>query len=196
MWRHIQLEIAKYGRKLTEKGFVCGHGGNISVKVNENIYITRRGASLEDISIRDIVQIPLKHESEADKYASSEAPVHREIYIKTDYKAIIHAHPPYTIAVSYFFNEIEPLEIEAAIKMGSIKVIEGKSGTRELGTKIVDNLGPCNAVIVRGHGVFATGSNLEEAYRATCNVEKNCRQKYLTELLKYTGLKFIKPMEI
>jgi L-fuculose-phosphate aldolase len=196
MWRHIQLEIAKYGRKLTERGFVCGHGGNISVRINENIYITRRGASLEDISARDIVQTPLKHESETDRYASSETPVHREIYIKTDYKAIIHAHPPYAIAVSYFFNEVEPLEIEAALRMGSIKVIEGKSGTRELGAKIVDNLGSCNAVIVRGHGVFAVGSNLEEAYRATCNVEKNCRQKYLTEILKAIGLKFIKPMEI
>lgn len=196
MQNPIYLEISKYGRKLTEKGFVCGHGGNISVKINENMYITRRGASLEELTFRDIICIPIHGRSEGEKYASTETPVHREIYINTDYKAIIHVHPPYSIALSYFFNEIEPLELEVAYTMNNIKVIEGKSGTIELGRRIVENMGKNKAVIVRGHGVFAAGVDLEDAYRIICAVERNSKQKFLVEILKTLKYEFIKPKDI
>ncbi|MCX8168745.1 MAG: class II aldolase/adducin family protein [Candidatus Methanomethylicia archaeon] len=194
--KDIWCDIAEYGRKLTEKGFVCGHGGNISIRIGESIYITRRGTSLENITFRNIICIPLNRESESDSYASTEAPVHREIYNRTNYKAIIHVHPPYSIAISYFFDEIEPLEIEVAYTMGVIKVIEGKSGTIELGKRIVENIDGNKAVIVRGHGIFSVGFDLEDAYRVVCAVERNCRQKYLVELLKSNGYKFIKPKDI
>lgn len=196
MQNHIYFEIAKYARRLTEKGFVCGHGGNISVKIGENIYITRRGASLEELTFRDIICIPLYGESSGEIYASTETPVHREIYRNTNYGAVIHVHPPYSIAISYFFNEIEPLELEVAYTMDSIKIIEGKSGTVELGKRIIENMGKNKAVIVRGHGVFAAGLNLEDAYRTICAVERNSRQKYLVEILKALEYKIIKPKEI
>ncbi|MEM2136629.1 MAG: class II aldolase/adducin family protein [Candidatus Methanomethylicia archaeon] len=192
----VWLEISKYGKKLTEKGFVCGHGGNISVRFSNFMYITRKGASLEDVTFKDVVYVPLDHDEKIEDHASTETSVHKEIYFKTDFKAIIHSHAPYAIAVSYFFNEIEPLEIEAAMSMGIVKVIEGKSGTKELGERIVGNMGLCKAVIVRGHGVFAAGSSLEEAYRVTCAIERNCRQKYLAEILRSLGFKFIKPKEV
>ena len=192
----IQKEIIRYGRKLTEKGFICGHGGNISVRVGDKIFITRRGASLEELTKRDIIRIDIFKDTKNIKYASSEAIVHREIYKRTNNKAIIHTHGIYSIAVSYFHKEIEPLEIEVRYTIKKIPVIEGRTGTLQLGRNAAQAIKEYKTAIIRGHGIITAGETLEEAYRLTCLIEKNSQEKYLLEILKNLGKPLITPKEI
>ena len=65
-------------------------------------------------------------------------------------------------------------------------VVERTSGSKELEEEVSKALKAYKGVIVRGHGTFATGRILEEAYHVTCMIEFSCMIRYLVDL---TGMK-------
>lgn len=188
--------LRKYGRRLAEKGYVAGHGGNISIRSGSKMYITRHGCTLEEIQPEDIIEVDLNGNSSLEAISSIETIVHREIYKQTRNLAVIHVHSPYAIAVSYFYNEIKPIDAEAGHVLRAIPVVEGRAGSSNLASRVASALKMHHAVIVRGHGTFTAAPTLEIAYRLTCMVERSAQQIYLTEILRKLGLKFIKPKEI
>ena len=74
---NIISEILEYGKRCTNNGLVYGNFGNLSIKYNDDIYITRSGAmmsALED----DIISF----QNEIPNEASSDTPIHYGIYKK------------------------------------------------------------------------------------------------------------------
>ncbi len=47
--------------------------------------------------------------------ASAELAVHRSIYKKTSALAVVHAHPPYAVALSFTEKEIVPCDMEGRV---------------------------------------------------------------------------------
>lgn len=185
-----------YGKRLSEKGYAAGHGGNISIRSKNKMYITRHGCTLEDIKPEDIIELNLNEETSCNARSSIETVVHRKIYEQTSNLAVIHVHNPYAITISFFYEEMRPIDVEARYSLGKTWIIEGKPGSEELAQKVASALKKRNAVIVRGHGTFTAAQTLETAYRFTCMVERSAQQIYLTEVLKRLGLKFIEPEKI
>lgn len=185
-----------YGRKLSERGYVAGHGGNISIRSGDKMYITRHGCTLEDIRLEDVIEVSLRELTSFDAISSTETIVHREIYRQTKNLAVMHVHSPYAIAISFFHEKMEPIDAEASHVLRVIPIVEGRAGSRELAVNVASALKRHHAVIVRGHGTFTAAQTLEIAYRLTCMVERSAQQIYLTEVLKRLGLNFIKPKEI
>ncbi len=185
-----------YGRKLTEKGYVAGHGGNISIRFGNKMLITRHGCTLEDIKIEDVIEVSIIGETSFDAISSTETIVHREIYRQTQNLAVIHAHTPYAIAISFFKEKLIPIDAEARHVLREVPIVEGRAGSERLAMNVAEAIKKHHAVIVRGHGTFAASQTLELAYRLLCMVEKSAQQIYLTEILKRLGLKFIEPKEI
>ena len=104
----IYQQIREYAFRSTRRGYVTAHGGNISVREGNSIWITRHATSFEDVKQEDIVRVYVDMPSDNDVMASTEAIVHKEIYKKTDNFAVMHAHPPYAVALSFFYDEIVP----------------------------------------------------------------------------------------
>jgi L-fuculose-phosphate aldolase len=184
MWQ----EIAKYGRKLVEHGLVESHFGNISVRVGDKILITRSGTALDEITRDNVVEVELEEASSLDVIASSETVVHREIYRRTQALAVIHAHCPYAVVESLLAGVgrfIEPVDSEGQYFLGKVPVIEGGIGSPKLATNTAEALSEYRGAVVCGHGTFAAGKTLGEAYILTTQIEHSCKVKYLYELLSF-----------
>lgn len=176
----------KIGKALEEKGLVIAHGGNMSVREGDRIFITRHGAVMSELKRKDIVEIGLNGFSHT---ASMEHPTHQSIYKKTSARAIIHSHPPYTILLSTLTDKITPIDEEARIILGDIPVlrVEKKVSSEEVAEKAPLYLSNSKIVVVEAHGAFAVGDSLLEAYFNTLLLENASRLFILKRILE--GLK-------
>ena len=180
MWK----EISKFGKKLVFSGLVSSHFGNISLRIGNQMLITRSGSMLDEIDENGVVNIQLDKESSFDLIASSESIVHREIYKRTSALAIIHAHCEFATILSLTRDKIIPVDSEGKYFLHEIMVVNGGIGTRELSENCATVLREHKGVIAKGHGTFATGKILDEAYINTCILEHSCKMLYFYEALK------------
>jgi L-fuculose-phosphate aldolase len=107
-----------------------------------------------------------------------ELPTHRELYKQNKGKAIVHAHPASAIAISITDNKIVPQDSEGLYlyKAAAIVRVRDGVGSEETVRLLPSFLGGGNVIaVVKGHGSFAVGANLEEAYKYTSCLENSCR---------------------
>lgn len=154
-------EMQKYGKLLDENGLVTSHSGNISVRHEHGFYITRTGSMLGQLTKHDIVWLPLEKEGH-EPLASVETPSHRAIYQKTPWQAVIHSHPPNVLSLSQ------------KNKKPDIPIVD--AGIASDGQAISEALKDSPILIVKGHGVFACGQTLGEAYKLTADLEDSCKR--------------------
>ncbi|MFO7792213.1 MAG: aldolase [Candidatus Saliniplasma sp.] len=186
MSREILEEMKKYGKLLEDRGLnLSSHSGNMSVKRGNRIFIKRRGAMMGDLTEEDVVETGLKEDDSGVMIASTEVGVHRAIYEDTTALAIVHAHTPYAIALSITRDEILPVDDEGKYHLKKVPVldVEESIGSKEVEDRLPEILKNYNAAIVKGHGTFAHGEILEEAYNWVTVVESICKVIYLVENL-------------
>lgn len=182
----IYQEIRKYGKFLENRGLnLSSHSGNISIRRGERIFIKRRGAMMGDLKEQDVVETGVKEDDSGVIIASTEIGVHRAIYNNTSALAVVHAHTPYAIALSIVRDEIVPIDDEGKYHLKKIPVldVDDSIGSKEVEEQLPPILQDYNAAIVKRHGTFAHGENLEEAYNWITVVESICRIIYMVENL-------------
>jgi L-fuculose-phosphate aldolase len=116
--------------------------------------------------------------------ASSETPVHRAIYLNTAALAVIHAHTKAAIALSLLEDEIVPIDNEGSYLLHKVPVVSSELAS---GSSIADlvaaSLKQYKIIMVRGHGCFATGQLLEEAYQWVSCLEESSQILYYCRTL-------------
>ncbi|MBN2203424.1 MAG: aldolase [Thermoleophilia bacterium] len=170
-------QFRRIGRDLFVAGLVSSHGGNMSVRQGDRILITRRGSMLAQIEERDVIDIGLEENDANVTLASTEIVVHRAIYQATSALAIVHTHPPYAIAQSLVKDEIVPIDSEGSYLLHKVPVVAAQltAGSTEVAELLPAWLKEYDLVMLRGHGPFAIGHLLEEAYQLTSVLEMACR---------------------
>ncbi|MFN2177093.1 MAG: class II aldolase/adducin family protein, partial [Anaerolineales bacterium] len=162
------------GRDIFVTGLTSSHGGNMSVRVGDKIIIKRRGAQLGRLKISDFVETSFKGKDSGIVRASTELIVHRAIYEETAALAVIHAHPCTAITLSLSRDEIIPIDNEGSYLLRKIPVVsvELASGSKEMAEKVSKKLCEYKIIMQRGHGCFAIGQTLEEAYHWVSALEE------------------------
>lgn len=173
----LDQEFQRIGRRLRDEGLVGGTFGNISVRDGNMLEITQTGCYLDEPG----TPVRIAMIGNAPPQASSEYRVHRAVYLETPHRAIVHAHPVHAVAASILYDEIVPIDSEGSLLCPRIPVVEGAPGTAELARAVSEALRLRNLVLVRGHGTFAGGANLDEACLYTSLAEHACRVLLLVE---------------
>lgn len=181
-------QIQELGRDLFVSGLISSHGGNVSVldEDGKHIHITRSGSALGRLRDGDLVTVgfDLPGDNEdalrADQQASIELIVHRALYhALPETKAVVHAHSLYTTLLSLRQDTIEPLDSESKYFIPSVPVLDveetiASAQVAELLPKLMVDTG-CPVAVVRGHGPFAVGKDLDEAWRYVSILEMSSR---------------------
>ncbi len=176
-------QFQRVGRDLFVAGLVSSHGGNMSVRQGDRILITRRGSMLAHLDERDVIDIGLEENDANVTLASTEIVVHRAVYQATSALAIVHTHPPYAIAQSLAKDEIVPVDSEGSYLLHKVPVVAAQltAGSVEVAELLPRWLKEYDLVMLRGHGPFAIGHLLEEAYQLTSVLEMTCRVLTISE---------------
>jgi L-fuculose-phosphate aldolase len=165
------------GRDLYTANMVSSHGGNLSIRLGDRVVIKRRGAMLGALKPHDLVETRLDKNDSGVALASTELLVHRAVYLNTPALAICHCHPRTAIAFSLSRDEIVPVDNEASYLLKKIPVIteEFASGTPQMAHKVSEALKNYKIIMLRGHGSFATGQTLDEAFFWSSTLEEACQ---------------------
>jgi len=173
----VLAQFQSVGNDLFLRGLITSHGGNMSIRDNDRIIITRSGCMLGHITQQALVEVGASPDDDTPKNASSETAVHRAIYQYTSALAVVHAHPAHAIALSLIDEEITPLDVEGSYYMPGVPVI-GR-GEVVYGGKMADDIARAlidhRIAMVYGHGSFAVGRDLYEALHFTTTLEESCR---------------------
>ncbi|TDA70471.1 MAG: aldolase [Clostridia bacterium] len=178
-------EFALVGRDLFASGLISSHGGNLSVRMGDRVLITRRGAMLAHLTDEDIIETGLHKNDSGVALASSEIIVHRAIYRQTNALAVVHAHPLCAVTLSLYQDTLVPVDSEGSYLLHQVPVVAAAMtiGSEEVASLVAPVLASYRVVVVRGHGSFAVGQFLEEAWQWTSALEASCQILYRVKLL-------------
>ena len=183
------------GKWTVDLGLVDSYFGNISYRLQNTVYISQTGSSLDELT-GCIDPCPLDGSSCAGVTASSELSAHNEIFLRSEETAILHGHPKFAVILSMdcVLNDC-PHQDQCHIKcsherfINDIPIVPGEVGTGPTG--LCNTLPPaikeCRGVIVWGHGLFTTGTNdFNDSFKHLLEIEDICKKEYFTRIKKIT----------
>ncbi len=178
-------QFQNVGYDLFIRGLASSHSGNMSIRVGDRLIITRRGCRLTNLTEKDLIETGVDRNDRATPAASSELAFHRAIYQNTQAQAIVHAHPPTVVALSLLDDSVVPLDSSGESSLGYVPVVGGglSPQSKDVITAVAEAVKVYNAVICKGHGIFATGQLLEEAYLLTSVLEESCQVLWFLKML-------------
>ncbi len=171
----------RVGRDLFQRGLVSSHSGNLSLRFGARIVITRHAAMLGHLKADALVET--SPEDVSCPVASMDLPIHRSIYRATPASAIVHAHPPHALALSLGRDEIVAEDMEGAVLAPRIPVLAFHEDVNLMAQRVGAALTEARIVIVRGHGSYSAGADLEEALLWTMVLEGSSQIIYLARTL-------------
>ncbi len=179
------------GKFTVNHRLVDSYFGNISYRLNDMVYISQTGSSLDELA-GCIDPCPLDGSSCAGITASSELVAHNEIFLRTENLAILHGHPKFTVILSMDCElqdcpDRNKCHIKCSRKRSilDIPVVPGEVGTGPTG--LCNTLPPAiqdsRSVVVWGHGLFTVGEDdFNTPFQNLLNIENMCREEYFSRI--------------
>jgi L-fuculose-phosphate aldolase len=171
----VLRDMQEVGRDLYHLALVTSHGGNLSVRIAHETWITGTGTMLGRLRERHIsVVLPDgRHEGPPP---SSDTLLHQTVYALTGATAVCHAHPRHAVALSFDTDAFIPQDLEGRLHLERVPVVA--PGPREV-EEIANALTTRLVVLLRGHGAYARGQTLWEALHWITALEESAQIAWL-----------------
>jgi L-fuculose-phosphate aldolase len=176
----LKLQICDIGRRLWQRAYVDGNGGNIAIRVGEDIALcTPTLVSKGFMKPEDTCFVDLEGNQLCGvKKRTSEILMHLQI-MKRQPRAVatVHCHPPY--ATGFAVAGVEPptcmipeFEVFSSVAIAPYRT----PGTPEMGKLVADLVDKHNTILMANHGVVTWSHNdVEDAYFKMEILEAYCR---------------------
>jgi len=184
----LRADIVEAGRRLYARGFVASNDGNISARLDDKRLLTTPKSVPKGFMTPDMMVI-VGYDGEklsGDRDASSELPMHLEIYRnRPDANAVVHAHPP--LATGFAVAGI-PLTravlAEVITTLGSIPIAAyGTPSTRELPDAVRKYIKAHDGMLLANHGAVTCGADVMAAYYKMETIEHFAKISLVARLL-------------
>jgi L-fuculose-phosphate aldolase len=182
----LRAEIIQAGRKLWERGYVDGNGGNISVRLGTKyVLCTPTMMSKRDMKPADICLSDLDGNILAgDRLRTSELLLHLEIYrVNPRARAVVHCHPPYATAFA-LTGTTPPIGLisEYEIFIGPSAVARYETpGTQAFAESILPYVKDHNTIFLANHGVVCWSDTVTHAEWLTEILDNYCKTYLLAQ---------------
>ena len=164
----VKLEICAVGRKLWDRSYVDGNGGNISYRIGPNeVICTPTLVSKHDLTPDDLCLVDLDGVQVAGKKPrTSEILLHLEIYKAVpEAKACVHCHPPHATAYA-ITGHVPPSRVipEFEVFVGKVAVSPYETpGTKAFAETVLPYVKQHNTVLLSNHGIICWGDTVTHA---------------------------------
>lgn len=176
----LRTEILRAGRKLWERQYVDGNGGNISCRLGSRyVLCTPTMMSKRDMEPADICLSDLDGNIVAgDRLRTSELLLHLEIYrANPRARAVVHCHPPYATAFS-LTGTAPPIGLisEYEIFIGPAALAHYETpGTHAFAETVLPFVQNHNTILLANHGVVCWSDTVTHAEWLTEILESYCK---------------------
>ena len=176
----LKLQICDIGRRLWQRAYVDGNGGNIAIRVGDDIalctptLVSKGFMKPEDMCLVDLAG----HQLAGTKSRTSEILMHLQIMQRQPRAvATVHCHPPYSTAFAVAGVEPPTCMIPEFEVFSSVAIAPYRTpGTPEMGKLVADLVDKHNTILMANHGVVAWSHNhVEDAYFKMEILEAYCR---------------------
>ena len=176
----LKLQLCDIGRRLWQRAYVDGNGGNIAIRVAPDLALcTPTLVSKGFMKPEDMCLVDLEgNQLAGTKKRTSEILMHLQI-MKRQPRAVatVHCHPPY--ATGFAVAGVEPptcmipeFEVFASVAIAPYRT----PGTPEMGKLVADLVDQHNTILMANHGVVTwSHNNVEDAYFKMEILEAYCR---------------------
>ncbi len=176
----IRADIVEIGRRLFSRGFVASNDGNISVRVDDTRLITTPKSVSKGFMTPDMMVVVdySGRKLAGDREASSELPMHLEIYrSRPDVNAVVHAHPPTATGFAVAGIPLTRAVLaEVVTTLGSIPIAEyGTPSTQELPDAVRKYIKAHDGLLLANHGAVTCGDTAMAAYYKMETIEHFAR---------------------
>ncbi|HXK62008.1 MAG TPA: class II aldolase/adducin family protein [Acidobacteriota bacterium] len=184
----IKKEIIRNCRKLWNRQYVDGNGGNLSYRIAENAVIcTPTLCSKADVTVDDLCLVDMEGNQLAGKRnRTSEIFLHLEIYKAVpEAKAVVHAHPPHATAYAVI-GRVPPSCVipEHEVFVGNVAVTPYETpGTKAFAETVLPYVRTHNTILLGNHGVVCWADTVTHAEWYHEIVDTTCRILILTASL-------------
>lgn len=184
----IKAKMCDIGRRMWEKDYVDGNGGNITVRVSDDLVLcTPTLISKGFMKPEDMCLIDLEGRQLAGtKKRTSEALTHLGIMKRQPKaRACVHAHPVHATAFAVASVLPPPCLIpEAEVFVGKVGLAEYQTPGTPENANAVGRVGVDHQVVLmQNHGVIAWGSDAEDAHWKMENIEAYCKTVWVASQL-------------
>ena len=166
--------------------------------IRDEFLINRFGLAFDEITASNLIRVDL----EGNVTDVSGAPVHKAGFVihravhgaRSDAGCVIHTHSTAGVAISTLADGLLPLSQHANLFYGRIAYHdhEGLAVDVDERLRLVNDLGPHPAMILRNHGLLVVGRTVPEAFSIMHHLEKACQVQLFAMA---TGAKLTTPVE-
>jgi ribulose-5-phosphate 4-epimerase/fuculose-1-phosphate aldolase len=178
--------LCEVAESFYQRGYAFGSTGNISVRVENQVWITPTGKPLHGLNPNQLACVDMQGVMLNENRPSKEFPFHLAVYRqRPEAHSIVHLHTLYSVALSclqsfdaenplppltpYYFMRVAPLAVLPYFRPGSQALADA-----------VEAAAPAhNCMLLRNHGVICAGSNLSEAVDRTEELEQTARLYFI-----------------
>jgi L-fuculose-phosphate aldolase len=180
----LKQRMCDIGRRLWTKDYTDGNGGNITIRVGDNLALCTPTLICKGfMTPADMCLVDLDgNQLAGTRVRTSEAKTHFGIMKRQPAaKACVHAHPPHATAFAIANVGIPSCLIpEAEVFLGKIGVAKYETpGTPENADEVGRVGVEHQAVLMQNHGVIVWGKDVEDAYWKMENIDAYCRTVWI-----------------
>jgi L-fuculose-phosphate aldolase len=184
-------EIIKYSNLVYWRRLVSAAGGNISMRLGENVLITASNTALREVTADGVILCDRNGnvlEGNPALKPSKETMFHLAVYqSRPEIGAVIHAHPCYSTAFSISGEKLPLFTASAKLKLVDVPAIpEALPGSAELAENVrravSEEYPDAFAYLIRSHGILTMGRTLKDSFERAELLEDTAKIAILCKL--------------
>ena len=180
-------KVAGFMRRLYKQKLTTTSGGNISIRITDDIIaITASATDKGRMRWKEVGLMNISGENLTPALKPSiESDMHISIYKKKkEVLTIVHAHPVFASAFTAMKSKIDTtLTAEACAILGEpLLVPYALMGTTELAELVSESVLISDILLLENHGILATGKSLLQAFDKIEVLENAARMTFIVEL--------------
>ena len=168
------------------RGLAFGSTGNLSVRIDDSVWITPTGQPLRGLTPDRLAQITLDGKPLNANRPSKEFPFHTGVYrARSEARAIVHLHSTYSVALSCL-DELDPARPMAAMtpyffmRVAPLGIVPyHRPGSQALADAITSAARAHHCLLLRNHGLVTSGATWNEAVDRAEELEETARLHFL-----------------